>query len=309
MGKEVPGKIYFNGEIVPWEKAKVHVWSETAIRATNVFDGIRSYWIEEEKSWHLIALDDHLNRLFQSAKLLIIPHEYTLEQIKEGIKNLLNELPYRAHMYVRPTIFINKGSYGYKEGEVEVGIYTVAFPVPDSDDGLSKHKYIISSWRKANDLIMPPRVKTGANYGNFRLPRIEADRKGFDDAIILNDQNKVSETGGAAIFIVRDNVAYTPPFSAGILESITRKILIKLLERNLKVPVVERDVDRTELYIADEVFSCGTLQGVASVTQVDNYMINDGMVGNITNCLYKCYKDIVLGRIKDDLGIVTKWKV
>ena len=304
---EVPGKIYFDGKVVPWEEATIHVWTETAIRATNVFEGLRAYWIKEKTQWHIVALEEHLDRLFQSTKLLRIPHKYTREEIKKGMYDLLFELTYREHMYVRPTIFIRKGSYGYKEGHVDIGIYIVAFPVPDPEGGLANHKYIVSSWKKANDLILPPRVKTGVNYGNFRLPRIEADSRGFNDAIILNDQGKVAETGGAAIFIVRDNVVYTPPISAGILESITRKILIKLLKNDLNIEVVERDIDRTELYIADEVFACGTLQGVAAVYQIDDYKIDDGKEGKITRLLYDRYMDIMFGRVEDKMNIVTCW--
>lgn len=298
MAEEIPSLIYFNGKVVPWDEAKVHVWSETAIRATNVFDGVRAYWNESERMWYLVELERHLQRLMQSAHLMRIPHTYDVRYFVNAISDILKSLPYREHMYVRPTIYIEKGRYGFRMEDVVSGMYIVAFPVPQMASEARAQKYCVSSWKRADDLTGTPRIKAGANYQNLRFPRIEASIGGFDDAILLNSQGKVAETSGAAIFIVRGNVVATPPPSAGILESITRSLVIDLIKKEYAIVVQERDIDRTELYISDEVFACGTLLEVAAIVEVDHMKIGNGQVGSLTNKLARRYTEIVLSGAK-----------
>ncbi len=304
MSNETPPPyIYFKGAVVPWEQAVVHIWSETAIRATNVFEGISAYWYEEERQWYAVALDRHLNRLLQSAMLIRIPHDYTVAFFAQGITELLNALPYRDHMYLRPTIFIERGRYSNRREDVEVGMFITAFPVSRSET-IRSERYCVSTWRRIDDLTGIPRAKVGAGYLNFRLPRIEAAQRGFDDAILLNAEGKVSETGGACLFLVRRQQVITPPVTASILESITRALAIDIL-REEGIEVIERPVDRTELYVTDEIFAGGTLAEIAAVVQIDDVSIADGRPGPVTTRAGTRYMRRVLSGSSAPVGWLT----
>jgi branched-chain amino acid aminotransferase len=283
MAEQPPPKLWFNGSIVPWEEAKVHVWSELAVRGASVFDGIRAFWNEEEGHHHVLNLDAHLNRLFfQSAKILGFPTRYNPEDIRDAIFDLLNALDYREMTFIRPTLFIETGRYGFQPSDTVTGAYVVSFPMPRSEKVFTGIRCCVSTWRRAGDLSVPPRVKAGAFYQGYRLSRIEVVERGYDEIIFLNSRDMVAETSGASIFIIRDGVAYTPPITADILESITRKRVMELLQKQLDVPVVEREINRTELYIADEVFACGTINEIQPIIEVDNVEVGSGQPGPIT---------------------------
>lgn len=305
MSEEIPKLIYFNGEVVPWEAAKVHVWTETAIRATNVFEGVRAYWNEGKEEWRLIGWPQHRARLFQSARLMWIPHRYTPEMFDKGITEIVGALGYRDHVYLRPTIFVESGRYDYRPEKMTTGMYIACFPVPRSN-ALKATSCLVSTWtRFADSSGASPRIKAGANYQNVRLPRIEAQQRGVDDAILLNQRGTVAELTGAALFAVRHKRLITPPFSAGLLESITRDALIEIAKAKLGLEVVEREMDRTELYVCDELFSAGTLSEIAAITTVDGLSIGNGEVGPITRRIWQAYEDIILGKAEDDLGLTS----
>lgn len=283
MADQRPPLIWFNGQVVPWENAKVHVWSEVALRGASVFEGIRAYWQPEEKQYYCLALEDHLCRLFRSAKLLRFPVNITSSDFVQGIAELLTALDFRKHAYVRPTIYIDEGSYGFRQEEVRMGAYIGAFAVPHPLNAFTGIRCCVSSWKRSGDLNMPPRVKSGAAYQAFRLPRIEAEMHGYEDVILLNSKDSVAEASGACIFIIRDGVAITPPFSAGNLESITCKKVSEILTKEMGILVCQREIERTELYIADEVFFCSTLNTIQPVIEIDGIKIHDGKPGSITS--------------------------
>lgn len=284
MAETRPPLIWFNGAVVPWEHAKVHVWSEVALRGTSVFEGIRAYWQTDEERYYCLALNEHLRRLFQSARLLHFPMHLSERDLIDGIRDLLSALDFREHAYVRPTIYIDEGSYAYRPDKVRMGSFIGAFAVPHPPKAFAGITCCVSSWQRSSDLSLPPRVKSGAAYQGFRLPRIEADMHGYDDVILLNNRGTVAEAAGAAVFIIRDGVAITPPNSAGNLESITRNKIMDVMTHELGIQVTLRDIDRTELYIADEVFLCGTLDTILPVIAVDGIDIRTGEPGPIT-CL------------------------
>ena len=156
MSEGIPEFIFFNGEIVPWHAAKIHVWSETAIRATNVFEGARAYWNDERGAWNLVAWPEHMARLQQSARLMRIPHPYTTAMLDEGVARLLRKLAYRTHVYLRPTIYVEEGRYDYRAENMKVGCYVAAFPVPRSGQ-LKPCRCMVSSWQRFSDLRgLPP---------------------------------------------------------------------------------------------------------------------------------------------------------
>lgn len=274
---EHPPLISFNHRVVPWDEARLHVWSEYAIRGASVFEGIRAYWQPVVEAYACLALQEHIARLYRSAQLLRMPLDVAPEQVIDDIAVLLEALDLRQHAYIRPTLYVDED-----RPAGSVGVYVGAFPMPHAEQCWMGIRACVSSWRRAGDDVAPPRIKWGAGYGILRLARNEAVSGGYDEAFLLNDRGHLTEATGAAVFIVRDGVAATPPLSAGILESITRTRVLELLQTELGVPVEVRDVQRSELHIADEVFTCGTLREIVPVTHVDAWTIGDGQTGPIT---------------------------
>lgn len=294
MSDERPDVLWFNGAVVPWNEGRVHVWSELAIRGTSVFEGIRAYWHEGTRSHYLLALDEHLARLFRSARLLRLPTAMTASTVAAAIEELVAALGVDDHLYVRPTLYVDAGRYSDRLDEVVTGAYVVAFPVSRPPLPRPGVRCTVSSWRRMPDDVLPPRAKAGGAYLAFRLPLAEARDRGFDDAILLDARGKVTEATGAALIMVSDGRAVTPPLTAGVLESITRARLMSLLRDDLGVPVEEREIDRTELYLADEVLLCGTLAEVQPVVAVDNVTLPGAAPGTVTAALAERYAEICL---------------
>jgi branched-chain amino acid aminotransferase len=275
-----PQCLLFNGAVVPWNEAHVHIWSEVAVRGANVFEGIRGYWHPETERLYILALQPHLERLARSAKLLRFPCPDD-GVLKEGIFDLLTALEYREHVYIRPTVYVDS-THGRGVGSTSItgGHFVVVFAIPRSEraEGI---RCCVSSWRRGSDLTLSPRIKSGAGFQAFRFSLLEAAERGADEAILLNDRGTVAEATGATVFIVRDGKAATPPSTLGILEGITRRFVTSILAE-LDIPVTEREIARTELYDADEVFLCGTLTEIAPVTSIDGWVVGDGRPGEIT---------------------------
>jgi branched-chain amino acid aminotransferase len=298
MDGENPAFIWMNGEFLDWDKATIHVTTEAVGFGSSVFEGLRGYWNEEEEQLHAFRTQDHLRRLGQSMKMMRMTAPYPLEEISEACIGLLSKNGFREDVHFRPTVYFGrgKGFFAYKPGTVEVGAYVLSQP-RKSILGTGQGIHVcVSSWMRISDHDMPPRIKAAANYQNGRLASVQAAEDGYDTALLLNSQGKVAEGPGACVFLVRDGTAITPPVTGGILESITRATLIELFREEMSVPVVEREVDRTELYIADEVFMCGSAFEVLPVFSVDRYQIGDGQVGSLTAQLQLEYENVVRGK-------------
>jgi branched-chain amino acid aminotransferase len=295
MRLETPPVLFMNGKVVPWAEAQIHIWSETAVRATNVFEGLHACWQPERNTWRVIAWADHIERLACSARLMRIPHAYDEAYFADAVRNLLLALPYRQDLYVRPTIFVEYGPFTSRAEEVEVGAYIVAFPKAPSEPSPPVIKCMVSSWPRFGDLAGTPRAKSGAIYSNVRLARIEAEHKGFDDAILLNHYGRVAELTGACIFMVRGGKVVTPSVTESILEGITRAWTVKAAKR-MGFDVEERPVDRTELYVSDELFGVGTLAEICAVGQVDDLTVGSGTAGEITRAISDAYADRLRAR-------------
>ncbi len=277
MYESTPDVIWWNGQVVPWPAATVHVTSEVAMRGANVFEGLRAYWQEAHQRHALVHLDRHLQRLLQSARLMRIPADDAQEHIarmRDGLPSLVSALGHCGDLYLRPTLYIDEGRYGWRPGQVRLGSYIAGYPTGTRPP--ETITCVVSTWRRTPDLAISPLIKVGAAYQAFRLPRIEAALAGADEAILLNTRDTVAETGGAAVFLVREGTVITPPLADGVLDSITRRTVIELLRSRLNVPVVERAIPRTEIYTADEAFLCGTLDEVRIIAEVDRMPIGDG---------------------------------
>ena len=295
-GPVTPKYLWHAGELVEWDQATVHVsmlgW--TAISA--VFEGIRAYWDPDRQELHIFRLDAHLKRLFQSMKIMRMTSPHSKEELTQALSSLLRANEYQGDVYIQPLAYFAGGIPGYLAVLEQPGVVLMTSrPAPSNLTSSKVAHCNISSWSRISDNVMPPRAKAITNYQNSRYVSTESRINGYDFCIILNQDGKVSEASYACIYIIRDGVAITPLISSGILESITRDSLNRLLEEELKVPVVERELERTELYIADEVFICGTSVEIQGVGSVDRYQVGDGQVGPITARLQSLFNQIVRG--------------
>ena len=264
----------------------------TAISA--VFEGIRAYWDPQTEDLHIFHLDAHLKRLFQSMKIMRMTSPFDRDQLQDAIAGVLRANEFTGDVYIQPMSYFGGGIPGYlavleRPGEVVI----TARPSPSNLGNGKVASSNVSSWNRISDNVMPPRAKAITNYQNSRYVSTESQANGYDFGIILNQQGKVSEASYACIYIVRDGVAITPPVSSGILESVTRQVVKELLENDLGVPVVEREVERTELYIADEVFICGTAVEIQAVGSVDKYQVGDGGAGPVVSRLTDLFERVV----------------
>jgi len=298
MRKDINDRlIWLNGNIVHVQDAKINVLSPTSQFGANVFEGIRCYWNEDKQQLYAFRLDEHYKRLKNSMKMFRMEEKYSVDELKQGLIDVIKANEYKQDIAVRQTVFIDGFGSWFAKGPVNMFIA----PIPkgrtlgDSESGL---RCCISSWERISDKNLSPKVKVGANYINSRMAQMEALENGYDSAIFMNNQGKVSEGPGSCLFIVRDNVLITPPVTASILESITRDTIIELAKNVLNIESIERDVDRTELYICDEAFLCGSAMEVVPVLSVDGIVVGQGKHGKTTKAIHENYLDVVSGKIR-----------
>lgn len=293
-------KIWLNGELVEWDQAKIHVLTHGLHYGTGVFEGIRCY--ETSEGTVIFRMQEHVKRLFNSAKIYMMEMPYGFDDICDAIINTvkINSLP---NCYVRPIAY-----YGYgKMGVTPLNRVDVAIAVwkwdeylkSDSKEGL---RCMVSSWRRIDPRTMPLQAKATANYANSVLARMEALKSGYDEGIMLNIDGMVAESSAENIFLVKDGMLITPPTTAGALEGVTRDSVLEIAKQN-KIPFQITDVTRDELYIAEEVFLTGTAAGIKPVIEVDKRLIGNGDVGIVTKELRRLYEEVVTGRD----GRFSKW--
>lgn len=290
-------RIWFKGEIVNVNDAKVNALAPTAQFGLNVFEGIPCYWNEEQKQLYAFRLDDHYNRLMKSARLLQIDCPYTKEELKQAFIDVIKANEYDENLSVRQTLFVDGfGSWG-SEGPVEMFVA----PIPRGRTSAEYNKkglnVCVTSWRRISDETLSPRIKCGANYINSRVGQREALRNGYDTCIFLNEAGKVAEGPGSCLFIVKDGVLITPVLTDSVLESITRDSIIKIAH-DLNISVYERSIDRTELYTCDEAFLCGSAMEITPILSVDRYEVGKNIMGNITKRIQETYINALMGNDK-----------
>ena len=293
-------KIWFKGKMINRADASISVLSPAAQFGLNVFEGIRCYWSSENEELYAFRLHDHLIRLMESTKLMRIPCPYDLDQMKNYFIESVASNDLKENIAVRMTLFVDGEGTWHSE---ECSSLFIS-PISVNKNNLEGKSACISSWERINDNSMPPRVKCGANYISGRYSHLDAKKSGFDLPIMLNNAGHIAEGAGACIFIVRNNKLITPSYASSILESITRSTIVKFAE-DLGMDVTERDVGRTELYISDEIFLCGSAAEITPILAVDNIEIGLGVVGPVTKILYDRYLDIVTGRIEKHMDWLT----
>jgi branched-chain amino acid aminotransferase len=293
-----PRQVWLNGQLVPFDQATVPITAMGASGSLAVFEGIKAYWNAEQEQLYVIQLGAHIRRLYQSMKIVLMAPAFRPADLEAAAVELLRANGAREDTYVRPVAFydgVKLPSFRYTVGATpDVCISTMAFT---SHLGQAKTKSCaVSSWTRVSDNQSPPRVKVMSNYQNNRLAFTEAYLDGYDDAIILDDRGKVTEAAAACLFMVRDGVVVTSPVTHGILESVTREVIIRLCREILGLPVVEREMDRTELYVCEEIFLGGTGEEVTAVTSVDRLPVGDGQPGPVFARVEGLYHDLVRGR-------------
>ena len=289
--------VWLDGKLVPWAQATMHVSAECVLRGENVFEGIRAYWNEEEQQLYLFRHADHIARLRQGARIMRMTIPYSDAEIEAASLELIRACRYRGSVHYRPVAYFAEGELThYLPEEIRTGFFILAFSMPSKPAIETGVKSCVSTWRRNGDLAAPSRVKSGANYHNSRLAYIEARLNGFGPPVMLNAAGKVAEGPGACIMIVRRGKLVTPPVTADILESITRETLIELARDVLGLEVVEREVDRSELYVCDEAFFCGSGAEVLPMASIDHYAIGDGTPGPITRRLQALYFEVARGQ-------------
>jgi len=291
-----PEFVWWNGERRPWEECTIHVtelgWSTIGA----VFEGIRAYTGDDDHVF-IFRLREHLERLERSMRLVRFTLDYDLDELTDAITDLLQVNDIQEDTYIRPLAYAAETS-GKRFAQLgqETALLINTSPMPSHLKTGMTQTAKVSSWRRISEDVMPPRVKNLSNYRNSQLAGMEARLDGYDTAILLNHLGKVAEGPGACVMLVSGNQVITPDVGSGILESITRDALIVLAREVLGLEVVERHVDRTELYLADEVFTCGTAAEVSPVVAVDKYTVGNGEIGPVTRALESAFDDVLRGR-------------
>jgi branched-chain amino acid aminotransferase len=288
---------FFRGEFVPLEEARISVTTHAFNYGTAVFEGIRAYWNPEQEQLWALDLVPHYERIKRSAALLLMETPHTPQELADATVEILRRSGLHEDSYIRPIIYKSTESIGVRIHNLESDVVIFALPFGkyiDTEKGIRAH---VSSWRRTDDNAIPARGKITGAYVNGALAKSEAQLNGFDEAIVLTQDGHVSEGSAENLFLVRDGRLITPAVTDNILEGITRARLLAMAVETLGIDVVERTIDRTELYDADEIFLCGTGAQLAPVIEVDRRPIGSGTPGPISTRLRAIYFDAVRGRI------------
>lgn len=291
----LPNYAYFKGKIVPYDQAKVGVLNHTFNYGTGVFGGIRAYWNEEEKQLFLFRPIDHFRRFLDSARLLNMDLPQKPPDLASITIELLRKESRREDTYVRPLAYIPDETVGVRLHDLHADITIVSIPFGRYIESEEGSHVTFSSWRRIDDNSIPARGKVIGAYVNSAFIKTDAVRAGYDEAIVLNHDGHISEGSAENFFLIRGGVLVTPPVTDNILEGITRRTVIQLAREELGMTVVERPVDRTEVYLAEEAFFCGTGVQIAAITRVDHRPIADGKMGPFVSKLRDLYFRIVRG--------------
>ncbi len=288
---------YFNGEYIPLAEAKIGIMTHAFNYGTACFEGIRGYWNAEDQQIYLFRLREHFERMAGSVKILSLKLPASVDELCSITRELIRRNGYKEDAYMRPTCYISSEVIGVKLHGLETGfcIYAVPFgSYIDIDRGL---KVGVSSWKRIDDNMIPARAKIAGSYVNSAFAKSEALLNGYDEAIMLTTEGHVSEGSAENLFMMNGGKLVTPPINENLLVGITRHTVMTLAKQEFGMEIVERVIDRTELYTCDELFLCGTGAQIAPVASVDHRPVGTGEVGEFTAKLQKMYFDVVRGKV------------
>jgi branched-chain amino acid aminotransferase len=292
-----PRYLSFNGEIVPYEDAKIHFLAPALKYGASVFEGIRGYWNQQEGEMYIFRLREHLDRLHYSMKVMRFVEELDDLVMTRALAELIRANELREDVHIRLSVWVD--GEGGMDSTGPIGWAIAALPLPSSKGVREGIHAAVSSWERISDNAMPPRVKCAANYNNSRLAGLQGRLDGYDAVLFLTRQGHIAESTGSCFFMVRRGRPVTPTVTSSILESVTRETMIQLLSESFGQETIERDIDRTEVYGAEEAFLCGSGQELTPVLSLDRHMIGDGKVGPLTSRLQQRYFAVVRGETTD----------
>ena len=289
---------YFEGDWVPMREAKVSIMTHAFMYGTATFEGVRAYWNAEQGRLYGLKLREHVERLRQSCRILMMTDVPPVDELTGLIVETIRRNGFREDAYIRPSFYKSTRAIGVRLHDLDNELYIVTLPFGNYIDTDAGVRLMTSSWRRNADEAIPARGKIVGGYVNMAFQKTEAELNGFDEALVLTADGHVNEASAANLFVVRDGVALTPPVSDDLLEGVTRKALMELLG-NEGVPTETRSIDRSELYVADEIFLCGTGVQVSPVVEVDHRPVGSGSVGPIGRLVRDRYFDAVRGRLPE----------
>jgi branched-chain amino acid aminotransferase len=293
---DLPIHAYFKGAIVPYAEAKIGVLSHALNYGTAVFAGMRAYWNAEEEQLFIFRPLDHFQRFLDSSKIMNMEFDHTPNSLTQVTVNLLRADNYQRDVYIRPLAFMSDEIVGVKLHDLHNELSIVAVPFDRYVTNDTNAHVTFSSWRRVDDNAIPARGKISGAYANSALAKTDAVRAGFDEALVLTQEGHVSEGSAMNVFIVRGGAVITPPITDNILEGITRRTVMELVRKELGVPVIERPIDRTEVYLCEELFMTGTAAQITAVTRVDYRPVGSGVMGPVAAQIRRLFDDAVHGR-------------
>ncbi|MCC6626779.1 MAG: branched-chain amino acid transaminase [Chloroflexi bacterium] len=294
---------FFNGQYMPLSEARIGVMTHAFNYGTGCFEGIRAYWNDDAQQLHVLRLAEHMERLHRSCRILMIDLPYSVEELCDITIEMLRRNGWREDAYLRPLAYKASEAIGVKLHGLQDGFTLFGVPFGNYVDTDRPLRIATSSWRRIDDTVAPARAKVTGIYVNSALAKSEANLNGFDEALMLTHDGHVSEGSGENIFMVLNGQLVTPPVSDNILVGITRAAIIELAARELGLPTIERSIDRSELFVAEEVFMCGTGAQIAPIGELDRRQIGSGAIGPITQRI----QDVYFGAVRGKLNAYHHW--
>jgi branched-chain amino acid aminotransferase len=303
MGDHDDTHVLMDGKFVPWKDANLHVSTHAFLYGTAVFEGIRAYWSDKDKQLFVWCLREHADRLARNARMMGFDKAPGSDQIFDWTLKLLAENKFQQDVYIRPIVYLGEGTVRVRPTNQSVRTLIFAFVLKKyfEHDGL---RCMVSSWVRPQSSVLPPMGKVNGAYANSFLASTEATRAGYDEAIMLNHRGLVSEGPAENFFMVRDGTLITPPFSADILDGVTR-VHVMELAKDLGIPSLERDIPRTELYAADEMFFCGTGVEIEPIVSIDGRRVGEGKTGPLTSKIRDLFRKSIRGDVPKYRGKLT----
>jgi len=295
---------YFEGDWVPMRDAKVSIMTHAFMYGTATFEGIRGYWNAEQGRLYVLFLREHLERIRNSAKILLMDPVPSVDELASIVTETVRRNGFTEDVYIRPSFYKSTRAIGVRLHHLEHQLYVIAVPFGNYIEIEKGVRIMTSTWRRNADEALPARGKIVGGYVNMAFQKSEAELNGFDEALVLTPDGHASEASAANLFIVRDGTIVTPPVSDDILEGVTRKAVIRLAT-DAGIPVEVRSIDRSELYVCDEVFLCGTGVQVSPVIEVDHRAVGDGKVGRISRLISERYFSAARGNVPEYMDWLT----
>jgi branched-chain amino acid aminotransferase len=290
----MPSYAYFQKQFMPLEEAKIGIMTHALHYGTAIFEGIRGNWNDEQGQTYIFRLKEHLERLEKGCRVLNIALPHSVDELCELTVELVAKCGFKEDVYIRPVAYTSSQALGVRLHDLDHDFFMLVIPWGPYLD-MDKARCCVSSWHRPEDNVIPPQIKAAGIYINNALAKTEAQKNGFDEAIMLAPDGHVSEGSGENIFLMINGRLVTPAVTCNILMGITRNTIIELAEKELGIETVHRAIDRSELYTADECFLTGTAAHVTPVAEIDHRQIGNGEIGKVTAKLQEIYAKVIRG--------------